>query len=102
MGKEKYTKMIKNYLISILIGVVLGIAGTTAIIHSTKKEIKVSCPTPICPKCPPSIEVEKLKDFRGKFILNQTYEIGGDSLLRINLLKDIENLILKQKLSRCK
>ena len=94
--------MIKNYLISILIGVVLGIAGTVAIINYTKQEVKLACPQPVCPKCPPSIEVEKLKDFRGKFVLNQTYEIGGDSLLRINLLKDIETLLMKQKISRCK
>lgn len=102
MGEEKLNKMIKNYLISILIGVVLGIAGTTAIIHSTQKEVKLSCPPPVCPKCPVSIDIDKLKDFRGKFVLNQTYEIGGDSSLKTNLLKDIESLIMKQKLSRCK
>lgn len=102
MGKEKSNKMIKNYLISILIGVVLGIAGTTGIIHSTKKEVTLSCPPAKCPKCPVSIDIDKLKDFRGKFVLNQTYEIGGDSSLRVNLLKDIESIIMKQKLSRCK
>jgi hypothetical protein len=102
MGKEKFNQMIKSYLISILIGVILGIAGTITMIHYTQKEVKLSCPPPVCPKCPASIEVEKLKDFRGKFVLNQTYEIGGDSSLRINLLKDIEALLLKQKISRCK
>ena len=94
--------MIKNYLLAILIGMVLGIAGMTAIVNYTKKEVKLSCPPPVCPKCPVSIDIEKLKDFRGKFILNQSYEINGDSSLKANLLKDIESIILKQKISRCK
>ena len=94
--------MIKNYLLAILIGMVLGIAGMTAIVNYTKKEVKLSCPPPVCPKCPVSIDIEKLKDFRGKFILNQSYEINGDSSLKANLLKDIESIILKQKVSRCK
>jgi len=102
MGKEKFNQMIKSYIISVLIGIILGIAGMTAIINYTKKEVKLSCPPPVCPKCPVSIDIEKLKDFRGKFVLNQSYEINGDSSLKVNLLRDIEAIILKQKLSRCK
>lgn len=100
MGKEKFMRTI---LVSILGGIIIGISATTAIIHATKKEIRVSCPQPVCPKCPPnSIDIEKLKDFRGKFIVNQSYEISSDSNFRQLIIKDIEQSMMKLKLSKCR
>lgn len=93
----------RTILVSILGGIILGISATTAIIHETKQEVKVSCPQPICPKCPPnSIDIEKLKDFRGRFIVNQTYEMNSDSNFRQLIIKDIEQSLLKLKISKCK
>lgn len=91
----------KNYLIASLIGLSVGILLTMSFISYTKQEVKVECPQPVCPDNP-SIDFDKVKNFRGELKLNQTYTISTDSNFRELILKDIEDLIKKQKLSRCK
>ena len=92
----------KNYLIASLIGLSVGILLTMSFISYTKQEVKVECPQPVCPPCNPSIDFDKVKNFKGELKLNQTYTITTDSNFRELILKDIENLMKKQKLSRCK
>lgn len=92
----------KNYLIASLIGLSVGIISTMSFISYTQPEIKVGCPQPVCPPCNPSIDFDKVKNFKGELKLNQTYTITTDSNFRQLILKDIEELIKKQKLSRCK
>lgn len=101
MGKEKLIKM-KNYFVAGLIGLSVGFASALSFYRYTEKP----CPIPViptCPKCPPnSIDINKLKDFRGKFIVNQTYEINSDSISRELLIKDLKKAMAELKLSRCK
>lgn len=101
MGKEKLIKM-KNYFVAGLIGLSVGFAGALSFYRYTEKP----CPVPViptCPKCPPnSIDINKLKDFRGKFIINQTYEVNSDSVSRELIKKDFEDALKNLKISRCK
>lgn len=93
----------KNYIISALIGLSLGIGSTASFIKYTQPEIKVSCPE--CPKpeqCPPVIDFEKVKNFRGELNVKNNYSVNTDSNFRALIIKDIEELMKKQKLSRCK
>ncbi len=95
----------KNYIIASLIGLSLGIGSTASFIKYTQPEIKVGCPQAICPeceKCPPVIDFEKVKNFRGELNVRNSYTINTDSNFRALIIKDIEDLIKKQKLSRCK
>lgn len=95
----------RNYIISALIGLSLGIGATASFIKYTQPEIKVGCPQPICPeceKCPPVIDFEKVKNFRGELNVKQNYTLNTDSNFRVLIIKDIEELMKKQKLSRCK
>lgn len=92
----------KNYLVALVLGISIGFAGGVSYFRYTEK------PCPVCPscpsvKCPPnSIDINKLKDFRGKFIVNQTYEINSDSISRELLIKDLKKAMAELKLSRCK
>lgn len=90
----------KNYLVACVIGISLGFAGGLSFYRFTEKP----CPViPTCPKCPPnSIDINKLKDFRGKFIVNQTYEVNSDSVSRELIKKDFENVLKNLKVARCK
>lgn len=91
----------KQYIIAFVLGSALGFSGGLSFFNFTKKEVKVSCPA--CPKCPPnSIDINKLKDFRGKFIVNQTYEINSDSISRQLIIQDMKKVVSDLKVSRCK
>jgi len=91
----------KNYIMAFVLGASLGFGGGLSFFNYTKKEVKVSCPA--CPACPPnSIDINKLKDFRGKFTINQTYQVNSDSISRELIIQDMKKVISEVKLSRCK
>jgi len=92
----------KNYIISALIGLSVGISATASFIKYTQPEVKVSCPPPVCPPCNPAIDFDKVKNFRGSLILKQTYQIDSDSTFRNLIIKDIQSELSKLKVSRCK
>lgn len=83
-----------------ILGVLIGIGVTATVIRFTKKEINLSCPQ--CKECPPAFEFDKMKNWRGNFTVKNTYQLASDSAFRELMIKDIEELIKKQRLARCK
>ena len=91
-------------ILPVIIGLLLGGAGTATLIKYITPEVK---PCPACPSltCPPqqqALEVEKLKNFKGTIKIEQHYEVAmnGDSLFIVNFIKEIESKGLK--VVRCK
>lgn len=91
----------KTYIIVALISLSVGILTTMTVL--SYKEVKVEFPPcPKCKECPPVIDFEKVKNFRGELNVKNSYSINTDSNFRALIIKDIEDIIKKQKLSRCK
>jgi hypothetical protein len=91
-------------VLPLIIGMVIGGAGVAGLMKYTRQEIKIPpCPQPPACNCPPTanvIDIDKLKNFKGQFRIEQHYhvEMDGDSLFMERLKKEFNNL----KIVRCK
>lgn len=99
--------MITKYLIFVAVGVAIGIGSTLGITKAVKPQMNLVCnPAPCECNCPPTLgsEFDKIKSKYVTLNLNQTYKttMNGDSLFIATLVKEIEALNLKLKISRCK
>ena len=90
-------------ILPVVIGMIIGGAGTLFIGKMIKPEIKLDCPrVPDC-NCPPAVQaldVDKLKNFKGTLKIEQNYqvEMDGDSLFFVKMGSELSKL----KVVRCR
>jgi hypothetical protein len=110
------TTLIAKFAAPALIGVALGVGGVVGIQRATKQDIKVEVANPsqatldmIAKRLGDleksnSIEIEKMKNFKGTFIVHQHYhvEMKGDSTIVNAIGDEVHKRMNNLKLSRCK
>ncbi len=103
------TAKILPFAFVLVFGIAAGIGGTLSITKAVKPEIKLECPQPVCPqpKCDCSsnaVDIDKLKNFKGTFSVQQHYhvEMNGDSLVVKAIISEMEAKLNQLRLARCK
>jgi hypothetical protein len=102
--------LLKN-LIPFILGIITATTSILGIIHYTQKQINVSCPPPeVNVSCPPpqinpnSLDIDKMKNNKGKIEIHQHYTVTGktDSLLLKQTLIEVERMLAALRVVKCR
>jgi hypothetical protein len=99
--------IIKNPLVALIVGVLIGAASMPIILEKVKKPVEFKCPEPaacICPEQKPcnGIDFDKIKSKALTIHNTQHLTVSGDSLIEQKIKEVIAAEFGKLRLAKCK